>query len=242
MVSASSYDITELFRQIWVKEFWESEEDICKIRVEFYPYTTLKNTIRKRGTTIFIRISDMILDAPKDVLVALGVILFCKLKNKRAPKGEERLYKNHVNSEQVKERVRKLRQNRGKKVYSGPKGEFYCLEESFNRINMRYFKGELEMPNLTWSRRRTTMRFGHHDEALNTIVISRTLDDGTLPRYLLDYIMYHEALHMKHPLRYENGRRRVHSKDFLKDEKRFAEYEKAEALLKKVSRGPSRKD
>lgn len=241
MSSKYSYDITELFKHIYEGHFRGKDRHIRNILVEFYPYTTLKNTIRRRGNTIFIRISDMLTEAPKDVMKALGIILFCKLERRKPPKSEERLYRDHVNSKEIRDRVRNLRQERGKKVLAGPKGEYYDLEESFDRVNMNYFNGGLKKPRLTWNKRKTRTRFGHHDEALNTIVISRTLDDKHLPKYLLDYVMYHEALHIRHGITYENGRRSLHTRAFKMDEKKFAERERAEALLKKLSSGSSKR-
>lgn len=235
MTSKKSYDIAELYRELWEKRFKKENERVSQVIYEFYPYTTLKNTIRRRGNKIFIRISDMLKDAPKDVIQALGVLLFCKLDRRKAPNRELKLYRNFVNSKKMKALLKRTRRKRGEKKFSGPEGEFYHLKESFERINKLYFQGGLDMPHLTWSQRKTRTRFGHHDDTMNTIVISRTLDDDKLPIFLLDYIMYHEALHMKHGIRYENGRRRIHTKSFRSDERKFKEYEKATALLKKLS-------
>ena len=241
MASKRSYDVIELYRQIWEERFRGKNENLS-VRVEFFPYTTLKNTIRRRKNTIFIRISDMLKGAPEEVMRALGIVLFSKLERRTVPKDVKRLYRDHVNTRKMQEVVQTLRSKRSKKVLSGSKGEFYDLKESFDRVNRLYFNGQLKRPSLTWSQRKTSIRFGHHDDALNTIVISRTLDDGKLPPYLLDYIMYHEALHIKHEINYENGRRSVHTRAFKDDEKKFQDREKAEALLKKISRRSVRRN
>lgn len=235
MTLKKSFEITELYQELWEKRFKKENKRVSQVICEFYPYTTLKNTIRRRGDKTYIRISDMLKDAPKDVIQALGVILFCKLEGKRAPKREVKLYRDFVNSKKIRALLKRTRRERGEKKFSGPKGEFYHLKRSFDRINNLYFQGDLDMPRLTWSQRKTKTRFGHHDKTMNTIVISRTLDDINLPIFLLDYIMFHEALHMKHGIHYEKGRRRIHTRAFKNDERRFKEYEKATALLKKLS-------
>ena len=241
MTLKKSYDVNELYLRLWEKNFG-GHGKTCRIHVEFYCYTTLKNTIRRRGDTLFIRISDILKDAPEEVMVALGTLLFCKLEQRTPPKNVKRLYREYVNSKKIQNRLRTLRQTRVKKVISGSKGEYYDLKESFERVNSQYFNGGLSIPTLTWSQRKTKIRFGHHDDAMDTIVISRTLDDYKLPQYLLDYIMYHEALHIKHEISYENGRRTVHSREFRDDEKKFANRERAEALLKKISGRRSRRN
>jgi len=235
MGSENSKDITELFKEIYKIGFKDEGEKVNNIIVEFYPYTTLKNTIRKRKDSIFIRISDLLKEAPLEVLEALGILLFSKLKRKKAPKKEELLYRNFVSSKNMRKKQINIRKKRGKKIILGPKGDFYDLEESFHRVNDYYFNGELKKPILTWNKRKTKTRFGHHDRALNTIVISKTLDDCKIPTYLLDYVMYHELLHIKHDIHYINGRRSVHTKAFKNDENRFKSRKNAEQLLKKLA-------
>jgi hypothetical protein len=225
----------DMIIQLWESGFFKDNVDPRNIVVEYYPYTTLKNTIRKRQGRILIRISDMLSDAPSDVILSLLIVLFCKLENRSPPQSQLHLYKEYVNSKRIRSRIRSNRKKRVKKDLTGPKGRHYDLNDSFARVNRRYFQGKLRMPTLSWSKSRTKCRFGHHDEALDTIIISKTLDDKNVPRFLLDYIMYHEALHIKHKTQFKNGRRRIHTKAFSEEEKRFSRREKAEQLLKKLS-------
>ena len=44
--------------------------------------------------------------------------------------------------------------------------------------------------------------------------------------------MYHEMLHLKHPVKVKNGRRCVHSAAFQAEERLFPELERAKAYLK----------
>ncbi len=225
----------DLIIQLWECGFFKQNVGPRDIEVEYYPYTALKNTIRKRQGRILIRISDMLSDAPNDILLSLLIVLFCKLENRTPPKGQMLAYKEYVNSKKMRSRIRSNRKKRVKKDLSGPRGRHHDLNDSFVRVNEKYFQGELKKPTLSWSRGRTKCRFGHHDEALDTIIISKTLDDKSVPRFLLDYIMFHEALHIKHKTRFRNGRRVMHTRAFSEDEKRFHRREKAEQLLKKLS-------
>ncbi len=230
-------DIKELFKKAYRSCGVQTDKKDLDIKVRFYPYTSLKNTVRKRGNTIYVRISDILEDAPTAVLFSLGIILFCKLERKSPGYHQTRIYKDYVNSQKIQMRAQSIKKGRGNKMISGSKGRCYDLKDSFNRVNKRYFGGDMKIPNLTWSMRRTKTRFGHHDVAFNTIVISRTLDNARIPRYLLDYVMYHEMLHMKHKKGYKNGRQRIHTREFAEDEKRFSEYESAKSLLNKLSSG-----
>jgi predicted metal-dependent hydrolase len=236
-MNKDTYALEDLIIQLWESRVLKDDLNPQKIKIEFYSYTTLKNTIKIKDDRIFIRISDMLKDSPKDMMFALIMLLFSKLEGRKIPRDQENIYKDYVNSKKILNRIKKRRKERVKKNLMGHSGDHYDLKDSFARVNKKYFNSELTSPTLSWSRERTRTRFGHHDEALNTIVISKTLDDRNIPRYLLDYVMFHELLHIKHGIRYKNGRRSVHSANFKEDERIYHQKERAETLLKKLSAG-----
>ena len=57
-------------------------------------------------------------------------------------------------------------------------------------------------------------------------------DDPRVPSYALEYIVYHEMLHLKHPVRLRGSRRCVHPPQFQAEEKLFPELERAKRFLK----------
>jgi len=65
---------------------------------------------------------------------------------------------------------------------------------------------------MSWSPSKTRRILGHYDPAHNAIVISRIFDHASIPRYAVEYIVYHEMLHLKHPVRLRGSRRCVHSR------------------------------
>ena len=106
-------------------------------------------------------------------------------------------------------------------MISSAQGEAYDLDRMFAKLNRRLFDGELAKPTLTWSQRRTRNILGHHDRVYDTITISKTLDSPEVPEWFVEYILYHEMLHIKHPARMINGRRYYHTSAFRLDERRF---------------------
>jgi predicted metal-dependent hydrolase len=50
----------------------------------------------------------------------------------------------------------------------------------------------------------------------------------------VDYIVYHEMLHLKHPVKLRGTRRCVHGPEFQAEERLFPEMEKAKAFLKQL--------
>ncbi len=75
---------------------------------------------------------------------------------------------------------------------------------------------------------------GHYDPAHNAIIISRVFDHFRVPRYAVEYIVYHEMLHLKHPVKMKGGRRCVHSAEFRTEENLFPRLGEAKRFLRGI--------
>jgi predicted metal-dependent hydrolase len=53
-----------------------------------------------------------------------------------------------------------------------------------------------------------------------------------VPRHVVEYLVYHEMLHLRHPVKLRGSRRCVHSKEFKEEEKLFPHFEEAKRYLK----------
>jgi predicted metal-dependent hydrolase len=202
------------------------------IEVRFYRFTSLNTTIRLREGGIKVRLSDLLEGAPESVLRAIAHILIAKLYRKQIEPAYATRYRRFAASEPVMRQTERIRQSRGRKRISSAKGEQYDLDEVFEALNIRFFHGLLGRPQLTWSEHRAKRLLGHYDAAHNTIMVSRVFDRRNTPRYAIEYLMYHEMLHLKHPVKTRNGRRCVHSREFQAEENLFPELDKAKAYLK----------
>jgi hypothetical protein len=209
---------------------------VPEIDARYYPYAGLTHTIRLRSGRVHVRVSDIFESAPPDVHRALAFMLISKLLRRRTPPFHEKLYRNYACRPEVLRASDIARRNRGRKQVSTSRGRVYDLERMFARLNRRYFDGALEQPTLTWSRRRTRTILGHHDGVHDTIVISKTLDSKDVPEWFVEFILFHEMLHMKHPARLINGRRYYHTKAFRAEEQRFPLYEEAQNWLDSFAR------
>ena len=89
-------------------------------------------------------------------------------------------------------------------------------------------------PALGWSHIRSRTRLGHFDPSHNMIVISRIFDDASAPRLALEYVMYHEMLHLHYPVDHTGARRCVHTPEFKAHEKLFPQFKEAKALLRRL--------
>jgi len=205
-----------------------------EVKVEFRPFANVNSNIRLSEGRLHARFSDMLEGAPGSVIEALAFILISKLYRQPVPAQYRRRYLRFLNQRDLRRQLHVVRQVRGRKQVLTPKGECYDLEEIFRQLNARYFHGLLGMPVLGWSRACSRVKLGHFDPSHNTIVISRLFDSARVPPKVIEYLLYHEMLHLKHPVQHGAARRRVHPADFQEDERRFEHYEEARRALSRL--------
>ena len=206
-----------------------------EIRVEFYSFANVNNTIRMREGRLLVRLSDLLEGAPEGVLEAIAHILLAKIYRKPIEPVHATRYRRYVSSHDITAKAHLVRQIRGRKRIASARGHVYHLEEIFDELNQRFFYGLLARPQMTWSQVRSRQSLGHYDPAHNAIVVSRIFDHPHVPRCAVEYIVYHEMLHLKHPVKLRGSRRCVHGKEFLEDEKLFPQLEQAKMFLKTLS-------
>jgi hypothetical protein len=115
-----------------------------------------------------------------------------------------------------------------------PAGVFHDLEYSFSRVNTAYFQNSIVRPRLGWTKTFTNRRFGSYDFSRDILTVSATLDQSHVPEYVVDFIVYHELLHKKLGIRWQNDRKGVHTPEFQNEEKKFAKYAEANEVLTKI--------
>ena len=114
-------------------------------------------------------------------------------------------------------------------------GIHHDLAASFDRVNNTYFQNGITRPRLAWSQTFTSRKFGHYDRMHDTVMVSASLDRSDVPELVVDFIMYHELLHKKLGVVWNNGRQSIHTQDFQQEERRFARYDEARGFLKKLA-------
>jgi len=204
------------------------------IAVRFRRFTSLNTTIRLREGKIHVSLSDLLEGAPESVVRAIAHILLAKLYKKPIDASHNLRYKRFASSAAVIRQTELVRHARGSKRFTGPEGRYYHLDEVFDTLNTRFFSGLLGRPELTWSEHIAKRSLGHYDAAHNTIVVSRVFDRPSSPRYAIEYLLYHEMLHLKHPVRMRGTRRCVHSREFKAEEARFPQLAEALAFIKRL--------
>lgn len=117
-----------------------------------------------------------------------------------------------------------------------PCGEHHHLLQLFDGLNSRYFADTIQA-RITWGRRRTSgpprrhrsVKMGSYDVEDRLIRIHPLLDRPFVPRYFVEWIIYHEMLHQKHPISMVAGRRCFHPPAFVADERKFEDFDRAQS-------------
>jgi predicted metal-dependent hydrolase len=205
-----------------------------ELKIEFFAFANVNNTIRLRDGQLLVRLSDLLEGAPDSVVRAIAHILLAKMYRKPIDRGHAVRYRKYVASHELISKAHLVRQTRGRKQLHPAKGRVYDLDTVFEDLNRRFFHGLMGRPRMSWSPTKTRRLLGHYDPAHNAIVISRIFDHPAVPHYAMEYIVYHEMLHLKYPVRLRGSRRCVHSAEFQAEEKLFPQLEQANAFLKRL--------
>ena len=206
-----------------------------EMHIEFFPFAGLTHTARLRESRLLIRVSDLLADAPEEVLRSLALILLAKIYRRRIDESHHALYRAFILGSEMQQRARTARTARGR----GPrpaiaKGRWQNLDRNFDRVNTEYFAGNLERPRLAWSATRSRRILGRYDATHHTVYISLFFDSPLVPDFVLDYILYHELLHIRHPSRARDCRFINHTPEFRADERKFKSYKNATEWIHKI--------
>jgi len=191
-------------------------------------------TITDNSTSLFamdfregqlrVRLHRMFLGAGEDVLAELSRYM-------RRGRGRTPLF-----WEFVKSNASLLREKPARKIAHKTRGIHHDLKDMFERINREYFRDSLRCV-VTWGARSSRRSVGHrtlgsYSPHSNTIRINTCLDRKSVPRYYVEYVLYHEMLHAALGVEKADGRRAVHTGEFKRRERLFAHYGRAAAWEK----------
>ena len=176
-------------------------------------------SIREREAGISIRLHRMFLNAGPDVLDE--ICIFIKRRKKPILKVREFILRNQACLDARKPRSLNIKST----------GRYYNLLDLFTALNREYFKSSVTSA-ITWGKRSPRRavrkrRLGSYQRDRDIIRINPVLDSSTVPRYFVEFVIYHEMLHTAGVVEPCYGRQRVHSKEFKKREKLFKYYEQA---------------
>lgn len=207
-----------------------------RFRVEFYPYSSLVLTIRRREEVVYVRFSDLLRRAPLSVLEGAAALLLSRVYRRKAPASVVAPYLEYARCDRTRSRLNRMRRGRVRLAATSHRGEHFDLSKLFEELNGKYFAGQLQRPHIGWSTRSWRRQFGCYDPGPNQILLNRRMDRPGVPQCAVEYVLYHEMLHVKHPTRRSGCSLVSHSCKFREEEKRFPEFTKARKILDRLAR------
>jgi len=206
------------------------------VTARFHPYSELKHSWCSTGGHIEFKVSDYLIESPDDVLESMAWYLLCRAFRKKCPDGKADRYLAYALSLELWVRNRDMYVSRARNLSFDPMGDVRDLDTIFRYVNSFYFKGELPYPTLAWSAESPRTRLGFYFAPLNLLAVNRVLDSERVPRYVLEFVVYHELLHHVNAGGSFHRKRVHHTKSFKEQEKSFSHYEDAERWLRKLVR------
>ncbi|MGZ6077841.1 MAG: hypothetical protein ACXWK6_08540 [Myxococcaceae bacterium] len=175
-----------------------------------------------------LRVHHMFLAAPEEVVTALAEFV------RSADAGSSAVLDRFI--ERNKAFIRRVSPAQlRRRLRIEPVGRHHDLSAIFVALNRRYFAGRIAAtitfgPAPRSRRPRKSIKMGSYSADSRVIRIHPALDQPKVPRYFVEWIVFHEMLHHVYRARAgDDGRRCVHPPEFMQHERRFHDFRRAQA-------------
>ncbi|MCI0572457.1 MAG: hypothetical protein L0Y66_17010 [Myxococcaceae bacterium] len=217
--------------QVWTRILERRLSARMKVRalVEIHDNTHTMVTYQRRGGVWRVRLHHMFLAASDEVVAALAAFI------RTGDPVSSALLDRYIERNKVFIRRQSPAQLR-KRLRIDPVGEHHDLEDIFRALNRRYFRSQAVTAAITYGpaprvrKPRKSIKMGSYSADSQVIRIHPALDHPTVPRYFVEWIVFHEMLHHVYKARRrEDGKRCLHPPEFMEHERRFHDYTRAHA-------------
>ena len=199
----------------------------AKVVVEIHDNTHTMVTFQKQRGLWRLRLHHMFLPAPESILDALGEFV------RRSDADSSAVLDKFI--EKNKTYIRRLPPAKlQKRTKLLTKGKHHDLGEIYLALNARYFNHRIDAaitfgPAPKSQGPRKSIKMGSYAPDSRIIRIHPVLDQARVPRYFVEWIVFHEMLHRVYPARRTSeGRRCVHPPEFNAHEKTFHAFVRAQ--------------
>lgn len=188
-----------------------------RIETKFFPYANLGSSIRISSGKLIFKIHSFYLKSEPGNLEAVVDLLLYKLLKQPIPDELESMvrnfYENHT--------IQKSQTNKNKKRIERSSIQNEKLRSILEYVNESYLRIDISDLEIFWGKSKSTTRLGHYDPTHKMIVINPILSLESVPNFVLEYIVFHELLHVYFPISRKKGRNVIHGKEFKIFEKNF---------------------
>lgn len=180
-------------------------------------------SLERSARVVHVRLHHMFAQADPQTLQALGAYLA----------HADRDAAQHIGCYIERHRT-SIRSRKSRPVSLSAVGLHHNLLDIYRDVNAQYFGARVEA-NITWSRdaqpargrRARSIKLGSYTARDKLIRVHPALDAAFVPRFFVEYIVYHEMLHHVMPPSRAGKRRSLHGPDFQARERNFEQFEAA---------------
>lgn len=107
----------------------------------------------------------------------------------------------------------------------------FSLRNCLDELNSDYFNKSCNISKIYWTSHPSKRTLGRYFDFDKSISITSFLNKHTVPKMVIDYIVYHEMCHQMFPPYALDGKRKVHHREFKKAEQEFKMYSEAKIWI-----------
>ncbi len=203
-----------------------------QVDAEFHPFKEFKTTWQRCGTRAEFKVTDYLAAANPDILEEFAQCLFARIQQRKSEVYSEPI-RNWLQSPFFVERNRPIYLRRSRNLLCSPIGAHYDLRELLESLRSQGLVKDGHSAYLSWTDRPNRFRMGYCSVLMKVIAISSILDSPDIPKYVAEYVLYHEMLHLEKGL---DSMRSQHNADFRRLERRHPHSSEAEGWLKRIAR------
>ncbi|MBI4360614.1 M48 family metallopeptidase [Candidatus Micrarchaeota archaeon] len=206
-----------------------------RVRANYHDFASLKAVMQRTGNLVTVKASRGFEAGGREVLVGLALDLIGRSFRRRVPENAyTSAFQEFFRNAQAVKLSHSLKRRFGRQRRLQANGSHHDLNDVVLRLIHEYpVLQELPVPKIGWNAQGGARLVGFYDEAAHEILISNRLDQKRVPFYVLEYVVFHELLHAKHPSKHNATRRTVHSMAFKTDEQKYPFYQDAMDWLKR---------
>ena len=185
-----------------------------------------------RGKTLNLTLSDYLADAPPEVVEDFMRGALMRIKGMKPVFGKA--YIDHVTSDAFILSKRPVYMRRSRNILSDGHGEVRSLYDSVQRLMDAglVFDSDIENTVFVWTKKPTYTRLGYCSTMMRMVAVSRALDSERYEERVLDYVVYHEIIHLR--LGYRPFDNNPHDSRFRRYERQFPDFSEVSALADKI--------
>jgi hypothetical protein len=178
-------------------------------------------------------VSDYLEDAPDIVLIQFAEAIVSAMRGRKAHYGPEYMEWMTSASFVIGHRPTYLR--RSKNLARTTVGERDLLDSVQRLLDSELVSpSDIDTSYFSWTKHPNVRKFGYCSPLMRTVAISCALDSPDVPEDALDYVVYHECLHLRQGYR---PFARSHDAEFRREESKYPRKKEMDAIIRSIADG-----